>query len=148
MECSVLPHNPSHDDPLIVYLIVRKDLNMGPGKIGAQCGHAVHLLKRAAETAKSIVEIHRTSISNERQCTNSFLNRMDLWENRPDNGGFTKIVLGAHDKDWFKLKDQYNPIIVVDAGNTEVDPGTETVMILFPMFKSERNSLLKRQRLL
>src|ERR1700744_3065409 len=31
------------DDEIVMYVIVRTDLNMSPGKQGAQIGHAVHL---------------------------------------------------------------------------------------------------------
>lgn len=146
MKANPLLREPTPEDSLVVYLVVRKDLKMGPGKIGAQCGHAVHLLnleyRKFCENGafwdsmvlgSDLPNLHK---------------RITLWESMDENGRFTKIVLGAHDKDWFKLKELYEPVTVIDAGKTEVAPCTETVMILPPMFKDERDPLLKRQRLL
>jgi len=146
MKADPLPREPTPDDSLIVYLVVRKDLKMGPGKIGAQCGHAVQLLdmeyrKFCENGAFWDTLVLGADIPNLHK-------RITLWESMEENGRFTKIVLGAHDKDWFKLKEIYDPIIVIDAGKTEIAPDSATIMILPPMFKDERHPLLKRQRLL
>jgi len=146
MDAQPLPRNPTPEDSLVVYLVVRKDLNMGIGKVGAQCGHAVHLLdleyrKFCENGAFWDPLVCGSGLPN-------LVQRITLWENMEENGGFTKLVLGAHDKDWFKLKEIYNPIVVIDAGKTEVAPKTTTVMILPPMFRDERDPLLKKQRLL
>ena len=137
MRAEPLSTEPAPDNPLVVYLVVRKDLNMGVGKTAAQCGHAVHIFNMW----------YREMLKGQKGCNHLFY-RYQLWESRKDNGGFTKIVLGAHDKEWLKLKELYDPITVTDAGNTEVPPGTETVMILPPMLRGERLPLLKKQRIL
>lgn len=132
------------EDKLYMYLVVRKSLNMGPGKIGAQCGHAVQLIldydKNLRRLKKEVTEEQKNKTI-----------RMDIWKDRKANGGFAKIVIGADDKEWEYLKTEaanYDPVIVTDAGNTEVPAGSETVMALFPMLKSERCNKLKRMRLL
>jgi len=57
---------------------------------------------------------------------------------------YRKATLVADDKEWEKLKEQLWCFVVKDAGLTEVDPGTETVMALWPMRKSEVPKLVKR----
>jgi peptidyl-tRNA hydrolase, PTH2 family len=113
------------DDPIVMYLIVRKSLNMGVGKIAAQCGHAVQLLLESKPESETFT----------------------IWNDK-DNGGMRKIVLSASDNEWEKLKEKYNPFIVLDAGITEVAAGSETVMALLPMYRSQRCNVLKRLRCL
>jgi peptidyl-tRNA hydrolase len=53
-----------------------------------------------------------------------------------------KIVLKANDRE-FELLKQEDHVLVVDAGYTCLDLNTETVIGLFPMYKSKRSNLLK-----
>jgi len=116
---------------LVVYLIVRKELRMSVGKIAGQCGHAIHYLTSKYYKSGSKAEF--------------FCERMRYWE---DNDFHTKIVLAASDKEWEKLKEEYDPIIVIDAGKTEIKSGSETVIVLWPMLKDERSKILKKLQLL
>lgn len=134
------PRIPTPDDQLFVYMIVNKTLEMSSGKIGAQCGHAIQLLLLEQSRIIRLVE--------KSDSENNILLRMEYWCTRYINGGFNKIVLGGNPKDWVYIKDNYNPIIVRDAGRTEVEPGSETVMVLWPLFKDERCNTLSRMRLL
>ena len=134
------PRIPTSDDQLFVYMIVNKVLEMSSGKIGAQCGHAIQLLLLEQNRIARLVE--------KTDSENNILLRMEYWCTRYINGGFNKIVLGANPKEWAYIKDNYNPIIVTDAGRTEVEPGSETVMALWPLFKDERCNILSRMRLL
>ena len=127
-------------DELYMYFVVNRDLEMGCGKIGAQCAHAVQLALLEEKRLRKIKDKSATE-------TNILL-RMEYWCDRRLNAGFNKIVLGADKKEWLYIKEVYNPITVADAGRTEVAPGSETVMILWPMFKNERCKTLSRMRLL
>lgn len=132
----------STEDPLNVYLIVNKDLGMSIGKIGAQCGHAIQYLIRnyyndLRGIGAPVPEIHKFN--------GNLHNRMVGWEYHSRIG---KIVLGADTKEFNKLKEEYDPIVVVDAGLTEITPNSETVICLYPMFKDERSKTLKRLQLL
>ena len=59
--------------------------------------------------------------------------------------GSTKISKKASDKQWDILKDVFGKecYIVRDAGKTEVKPGTETCMILWPVLKSKAHPLIQ-----
>lgn len=50
---------------------------------------------------------------------------------------YRKVVLRADDKEWERLKAELWCFLVRDAGLTEVESGSETVLVLWPMRKSE-----------
>lgn len=114
---------------------------MGAGKVGAQCAHACQLILLENQTL-------RRSLGSLSPSQQNILIRIDYWNNGDLNGGFRKVVLKADEKEWSALKEIYDPIIVCDAGLTEVEPGSETVMVIWPMYKDERDKTLKRLRCL
>lgn len=123
----------------VVYVIVNKDLNMSLGKTCAQVGHAIQYL---CTYYKSICEEYKSFPTEE---GNKFINEYLDWAIEEQS---TKIVLGADTKEFNKLKkSDLDPFIVTDAGKTEVEPGTETVLAFWPM-KKDSNKLIKRLRLL
>lgn len=129
-------------DPWIMYLIVRESLNMGAGKIAAQVGHGVGIVYERfmdltwPETAEQEIFLGPGRAKK--------LDAFNAWS----KSSFRKIVLKADDKEWKKLKDQLECHLVVDAGLTEIEAGSETVIALWPMLKSEAPPLVKRLRLL
>jgi len=136
------PREPTEDDKLIMYIVVKESLHMSVGKIAAQTGHAVQLL------IKKYNQLQKADWGGRTEEEINMTTRYELWDDHKVNDGFTKILCKADDKQWEKLKEIYNPIVVKDAGKTEVIPGSETVMALFPMYKDEREKVLKRLRLL
>ena len=136
-------------DPWIMYLIVRETLNMGVGKIAAQTGHAVGMIYENYSSLEKeldflafgdIPEGHKERLKIvDEKCHN-----FTTWKSK----SFRKIVLRADDKEWEKLKRQLECYLVVDAGLTEVEAGSETVIALWPMLKSSAPPLVKRLRLL
>ena len=127
-----LPHEPTEEDGLVVYMIVNTDLRMSSGKIGGQCGHAIQYLMQM------YMNNNRMFFSGNAEI---FYNRMTAWLN---SGKHSKVTLAADTKEFEKIKAEYNPIVVRDAGLTEIAAGSETVICLYPMFKSERTKLIKR----
>lgn len=118
------------DDPFIQYIVVRETLNMSPGKIGAQVGHAIMLFMEC-----------KYGISG----TPGDLDDEMTWRHT----GYTKILKRADDKEFERLKQEHQPsFVAVDLGRTEVPAGSETVMALWPMRKSAQSKTLKRLRLL
>jgi peptidyl-tRNA hydrolase len=144
------------EDPWNMYLIVRKSLGMGAGKVAAQVGHAVGMMY--SRQIKMTVAYHMnpsraqlvTADDGSRQYEfvgeemRKKLMRFSTWE----ENSFAKIVLKADDKQWEKLKAEQECFLVRDAGHTEVAPGSETVIGLWPMKKSERTTLLKKLQVL
>ncbi|XP_013067965.2 peptidyl-tRNA hydrolase 2, mitochondrial-like isoform X1 [Biomphalaria glabrata] len=95
-------------------LVVRNDLNMGKGKIGAQCAHA----------AVSAVE----------RCSSENMPVLRHWQKY----GQPKVVLKVPDESAFydltKAAEAEGLItcIISDAGRTQIAPGSKTVMAIGP----------------
>ena len=127
----------NQEDPWIMYLIVRESLKMSPGKIAAQVGHGVGIIYNHYSHLKDV----RSGAIGERWLhLQSKIGHFDSWQNQ----SFRKIVLRASDKEWEKLKRQLECFLVADAGLTEVEAGSETVIALWPMLKSSAPPLVKR----
>jgi len=119
-------------DPIVIYLIVRKSLNMDVGKIAVQVGHGVGMLMgRYRELHHR--EVYVPTSDWKCQITAEWLAT-----------SYRKIAVVANDKDWEKIKEQIDVFLVKDAGLTEVEPGSETVLVTWPMRKSTAPKLLQR----
>lgn len=124
----------TQEDPIVHYLIIRKSLNMGPGKIAAQCSHASKMLILAYKKLEEVGTLHlRASELVLHAITEEWLNK-----------SFRTIVLVADDKEWEKLKEEVRVFVVKDAGLTEVAAGSETVISTWPMYKSQVPKIIKR----
>jgi peptidyl-tRNA hydrolase, PTH2 family len=126
-------------DPIIQYYIVRTDVPMSIGKAGAQIAHAAQMFVFGYLNMKSRCDVQPqggkplvlTQITEE-------------WM----NGSFRKVFLGGKKKDFEKIKNTLDVFLVRDAGLTEVEPGTETVLVTWPMRKNQQPKLLARLRVL
>lgn len=141
--------NNSDTNPIILYLVVNSSLNMSIGKTAAQCCHAVQMIMTSyyhyssiMDEIGEIIEDDEPDVNKERQ-----IKVMSEWLY---NGSYAKVVLEADKKEWQKLKTELaNEIFLVkDNGLTELSPGSETVIGLFPMHKSQRPKIIKRLQLL
>lgn len=147
----------SQEDPIVMYLIVHETLNMGVGKTAAQCAHASQMLTlqyfemkdksrnlqkqldmRDAEKVE-ILKAEYTKLARP-------ISIMGEWL----NSSFRKVVLKADDKEWNKLKEEFkgSMVMVVDAGLTEIPSGSETVIGLWPMRKSQVPKSVKKLQVL
>jgi len=133
------------EDPWVMYLVVHNTLEMSPGKLAAQIGHAVMLAcmhydeltawKREWVTGQGMFD-HQLRLAND-----DLLDRWRTWT----SGAFRKVTLQADDKEWAKVKAEVKPYFLVrDAGLTQVAAGSETVIVCWPMRKSQRPRILKR----
>jgi peptidyl-tRNA hydrolase len=63
---------------------------------------------------------------------------------------FRKVVLKSDDKEWEKIKLEFENdlILVIDAGLTQIPSGSETVIGLYPMYKSNVPKIIKRLQIL
>jgi peptidyl-tRNA hydrolase len=140
------------EDPLVMYLIVRESLGMSAGKIGAQCGHAVGKLYDYFNGLDSEYRADCSSI-----CWASVSNYVDIrgpeWEEKFrmreafdfwKEDSFRKVVLKAKDSKWEKLKEELTCVVVRDAGLTEVASGSETVIGVWPLRRSECPNIIKK----
>lgn len=157
-------------DPIVMYLIVRESLGMGPGKVGAQCGHAAQMILleyirkggkiEPPELADGPVAHNRYEaqyhpFTGEKiyvPKTDPILaleGRMDLMYQWLQTS-FRKVVLKADEKEWKKLTAHMDLVYVIvrDAGFTEVAAGSQTVMGVWPMLKSQAPKIIKKLQVL
>ena len=121
-----------------IYYVVNSSLKMSTGKIAAQCCHVNTEIVLLMERQSKIPQIYRE------------------WRNT----GETTIVLKANDEEFAAIFNEFNgvrtnstfkpPIMVYqkDAGRTQVEPGTITVLGFTPMYKDSALECLKKLKLL
>ncbi len=126
----------NESDPLVLYLLVPKSLDMSPGKVAAQCAHAVQMfvlglveLERRAEVGEELSPDERARLAD-----------AQAWI----AGLYRKVVLAADAKSWNCVKGTLDGFLVRDVGFTEVDSGAETAIALWPMRKSARPRVIRR----
>jgi len=111
-------------------LVVRNDLKMGKGKIGAQCGHAaVGAYQKAMDKNPAIVQ---------------------RWE----NSGCAKICLKVeNERELMNFRKgasvrALNYYLVHDAGRTQIAAGSATVLAIGPALVNEIDALTSSLKLL
>ena len=129
-------------DPLVMYLVVRESLGMSIGKTAAQCAHASQMLTLKYFELKDTQVYGVENVLPHRA-------KLDLFQEWI-NASFRKVVLRADDKEWEKLKLAFpDATVVVDAGLTEIAAGSETVIGLWPMLRSEaQKTMVKKLQVL
>jgi peptidyl-tRNA hydrolase, PTH2 family len=125
-------------DPLVQYFIVRKDLDMTTGKIGALIAHAAQMM--------ILTYVQRKAKMSEISDGDKYLLllKTDRWLEE----SFRKVVVKASKKQFDRIKEDLDCFLVRDAGLTQVETGTERVLALWPMKKSEVPKVVRRLRVL
>jgi peptidyl-tRNA hydrolase, PTH2 family len=146
------------EDPIVMYLVVRESLNMSIGKTGAQCAHASQMLtlnyfdlkNKSSKLQKRMLEQANPHLQDDLKAEYAGLNRQLSIFGEWIASSFRKVVLRASDKEWAKLKEEYNGgmVTVVDAGLTEIAAGSETVIGIWPLRKSQRSKTITRLQVL
>lgn len=116
-----------------MYVVVRNDLKLNAGKVGASVGHAVQMLMQWYEPE---IFGHRTSA----ECL--LIEETRLWL-REDHPRYAKIILGANADEFMKVQLENDGFLVVDRGFTIVLPNTETAFGLYPMKKSSAHGIVR-----
>lgn len=104
--------------PLVMYIIVNNDLQMGKGKIASQVGHVVQdivedIIIKKYESKKTL----------------GICSDYNTWKSE----GCKKIVLKATNAELMKLLTLDLAHYIVDAGKTQIEPGSLTVVGFPPM---------------
>lgn len=117
-------------EPMQMSLVVRSDLKMSPGKIGAQCAHAAILCHTKAEKTKAA--------------------HLEAWLNLGQPKVVLRIGSQAEIEYLAKIATEKHVVngLVRDAGRTEVLAGTITVLGIGPDTKSKIDELTGKLRLL
>ena len=123
-------------DPIVQYLVVRKSLDMSPGKIAAQCAHLGAMFILRYEEIRHSLGFPAGGLR-KTQC--------DITKQWLDIS-FRKRVKKANDSQFERIKQELPVFVVRDAGLTEVDPGSETVLCTWPMRESSAPTLLTKLR--
>jgi peptidyl-tRNA hydrolase len=141
----------SQEDPIVMYLVVRESLNMTTGKACAQVGHAVGMLM--LKVWSKILAANTLFYGQNEECSllrQKYLDQVEIFNQWMD-GSFRKVVLSADDKEWEKIKTEFEVgdiVLVVDAGLTQIPSGSETVIGVWPMLKSTQPRVLKKLQVL
>lgn len=131
----------SQEDPIVQYYIVRTDVPMSVGKVCTQVAHGAQMF------AFEYISRRMNYISNGLNLVEDTDLKLELTKKWKE-GSFRKVVLGGKAKDFEKIKKELDVFLVRDAGLTEVESGTETVLVLWPQLRSKCPKILKRLRVL
>jgi peptidyl-tRNA hydrolase len=104
--------------PLVMYIVVCSDLQMSKGKIASQVGHIVQ------DIVEDIMVKKYESKKNLGVCID-----YEIWKSE----GHKKIVLKATNVELMKLLTLDSARYTVDAGKTQIEPGSLTVVGFPPM---------------
>lgn len=111
-------------------LVVRNDLKMGKGKIGAQCGHA--------------------AVGAYQNCVKRFPNLVRRW----DDCGSAKIAVKVDSEEelmgiFRAARDKnLNTCLIRDAGRTQIAPNSKTVLAIGPAAAHEIDQITGHLKLL
>jgi len=120
-------------DPIVCYLVVRESLGMTMGKMAVQCCHGIQYVLEGYYGWK-YTGLGTKSVE-----------LVDDWI----KSGHRKVVLKADEKEWKQLEElSEDHKVVIDAGLTQLEPGTSTVIAFFPMRKSQCPKIIKRLQVL
>ena len=140
----------TEDKPLVMYIIIRESLGMSPGKLCAQVGHGIQIILDQYDILDELSQRSPNSAAHltEEEC--NIIARMDLWkDSKKSKSGIRKVSLAADDKEWEKIKTEFgnNLALVIDAGLTQIQSGSETIIVLYPLLRGE-NKIVKRLQVL
>lgn len=137
------------DNPLVMYIIINEELGMSPGKLAAQVGHGIQLIMQDYYELDNFSQRSPSAAMSLFDEEINIIQRMDLWLHTEMENKYTKVTLRADKKEFEKIKAEFgkNLALVIDAGKTEIPAGSETVIILYPLFKNENKTIKRLQTL-
>ena len=124
----------TNNNPINFYIVVNIDCGIEKGKVHAHVGHAT----------QALCEYYYSTLVNS---PGEFKKLIKLYKEWTDTGS-AKIVLKASQFDFNLLKKEKPLCVIKDAGHTQINPGTETVLAFFPMYKYNGSVILQSLKLL
>ena len=110
-------------DDYTLYVIVNNDLGMGKGKIAAQVGHVVEKIVERIFNMPYVGQNNKNMIDNYKVYTMT---------------GNKKIVLKGTQKDLEELSNERDAVHIIDAGRTQIEAGSLTVVGFLPSNKNKQ----------
>jgi len=141
LECVKSTHNSTHNathcsnKEYTAYLIINDDLKMSKGKIASQSAHA-------------ILNVHRFMASNGMENKAWSNNGEKIVVLRASELIIRQLLAEYGELIINKKKDKLNVFPVYDAGRTEVESGSLTVLATTPIMDSSKPEILKTLKLL
>jgi peptidyl-tRNA hydrolase len=133
------------EDPIVQYYIVRTDIPMSSGKIAAQVAHgAMMFLLGYQDVRDQWFRDLAPYLSISPGVTSVPKPTVVLLTEDWLKGSFRKVVLGGTKKDFKEIISELPVFLVRDAGLTEVEPNSETVLVTWPMLKSTQPECLRQ----
>lgn len=99
--------------PFAAYVFINTRLNMGKGKVAAQCMHAMRI---------AYGDLHNHSRETK-----------EIWDAWESTGAKTITLKAENENEMLMLLENFQGVDVIDAGCTQVPPDSFTVCMLFPM---------------
>ena len=124
--------NMNTEKDYVMYIVVNDNLKMGKGKIASQVGHCVQHI---------VEEIITSHYVNKKHVYSETYTRYMNWKN-----GSKKIVLKASKDELIKLSKEIYSYTVYDAGKTQIESGSMTVVGFYP--SCTNSDLFKQYKLL
>jgi len=125
----------NEENPLVMYLVVNKDLEMSVGKTAVQVAHAACHLTMTYYTGEGLGGSDLAA-------------KKGLFKAWMKEGNYRKVSLEAHNKEFNQLVKEFEEdpftCVVTDAGYTEIPAGSTTVLGIWPMRKNDAPKSIKR----
>lgn len=121
------------EDDLVMYFVLRKDLNMSVGHVANQCASGMQTIL-----------LHFFNIKDNLVCPSSgpYEYKLHSYFKKWIDQLCNKVILTSNDKDFLLLKNYYKDnekLILVKDINEE-----ETAAVIWPMFKNETPEIIKK----
>lgn len=118
-----------------MYIFVNNDLKMDKGKIASQVGHGVQHI------VDDILTNYYAGFNSYKQIYKDYMS----WKNY---NGCVKIVLKATFEQLLLLKELPGSTFVIDAGRTQINPGSLTVVAFYPKNSKKMENKFSKYKLL
>ena len=119
-----------------MYIIVNDDLKMSKGKIASQVGHVVQII------IENIIGYYIDNKKNKE--SELYYDNYVKWK----DGGSTKIVLKSNQQNIEKLIKLKGIEYIRDAGKTQIEPNSLTVIGFYPQSRNKINNIICNYKLL